>query len=175
MDDEIRPEGGYARRQRRLHWIVAGLVVLQLLLGVIIGTTQPADHRAVLWVHAAVGSTIFVLMLSRWKLRRRVGAPPPPSGTSVDAAILAHVNHLGFYVLLLALPVIGWCAYLFHGGVGALHAAGVGVLVLAIAAHLGGVTYHRWFRHDDLLQRMLPPHLPPGGIGQGDEARGRLG
>ena len=28
----------------------------------------------------------------------------------------------------------------------------------AIAAHLAGVIYHRWFRHDDLLQRMLPTH-----------------
>jgi len=74
----------------------------------------------------------------------------------VDAAVLARVNHLGYYVLLLALPVIGWCAYLFGGGFGALHIAGVGVLLLAIIAHLAGVTYHRWFRHDGLLQRMLP-------------------
>jgi cytochrome b561 len=137
-----------------------------MLLGAFIGVTEP--HRVVLWIHAAVGLTIFVLMLLRWQLRQHVGAPLPPSGTSVDAVILARVNHVGYYVLLLTLPVIGWCAYLFHG-FGALHAAGAGVLVLA-AAHLAGVTYHRWFRHDDLLQRMLPAHLPPA-IGQGDKRR----
>ena len=158
MDDDVRPEGGYAPRQRRLHWIVAGLVVLQLVLGAIIGTTQPADHRLVLWAHAAVGSTIFVLMLFRWQLRQRIGAPEPPAGTPVDAAVLARVNHLGYYVLLLAMPVVGWCAYLFGRGFDAMHVAGAGILVLAIAAHLCGVAYHRWFRHDGLLNRMLPAH-----------------
>jgi cytochrome b561 len=172
MSDAMRPEGGYAPRQRHLHWVVAGLVALQLLLGFIIGATRPADHRVVLWVHAAVGSTIFVLMLLRWQLRRRVGAPLPPSGTSADAAILARVNHVGYYVLLLILPVIGWCAYLFHGGFGLLHVAGAGVLLLAIAAHLAGVIYHRWFRHDDLLQRMLPAHPPVGGIHADDQVTG---
>jgi cytochrome b561 len=156
--DKIRLESGYTPRQRHLHWIVAGLVTLQLVLGVFIGSTRPADHRLVLWVHAAVGSTIFVLMLLRWQLRQRVGAPRPPSGT--------------YYVLLLALPVIGWFAYLFHGGFGALHAAGAGVLVLAIAAHFAGVIYHRRFLQDDLLQRMLPPgHLPAGRISQSDEPK----
>jgi cytochrome b561 len=167
MSDTLRPEGGYTLRQRNLHWIVAGLVTLQLVLGVIIGATRPPDHRVILWLHAAVGSTIFVLMLVRWQLRKRVGAPPPPSGTSSDAAILARINHLGYYVLLLALPVIGWCAYVFHGGFGALHVAGAGVLVLAIAAHLAGVIYHRWFRHDDLLQRMLPTYSLPKSTSDG--------
>jgi len=41
MDDEVRPEGGYAPRQRRLHWIVVGLVVLQLMLGAVIGSPGP--------------------------------------------------------------------------------------------------------------------------------------
>jgi len=107
-------------------------------------------------LHAAVGTTIFVLMLSRWQLRRRVGAPPPPAGTPVDAAGLARANHLGYYVLLLAIPVIGWCAFLFDSGFAALHVAGIGVLVLAIAAHLAGVAYHSWIRRDGLLQRMVP-------------------
>ncbi|MFL5255872.1 MAG: cytochrome b/b6 domain-containing protein [Rhodopila sp.] len=156
MDDEIGPEVGYAPRQRRLHWIVAGLVVLQLLLGAIIGSTRPADHKSILWLHAAVGSAIFILMLLRWQLRQRLGAPPPPAGTPVDAAVLARVNHLGYYVLLLSIPVIGWCAFLFDGGFGALHIAGVGVLLLAIAAHLAGVAYHRFVRRDGLLQRMVP-------------------
>jgi cytochrome b561 len=155
MDDEVRPEGGYTLRQRRLHWIVASLVVLQLMLGAFIGSTRPADHRPILMLHAAIGTTIFILMLSRWQLRRRIGAPPPPAGTPVDAAVLARANHLGYYVLLLTIPVIGWCAFLFDSGFGALHAAGAGVLVLAIGAHLAGVAYHSWIRRDGLLQRMV--------------------
>jgi hypothetical protein len=53
MANEICPEGGYLPRQRRLHGIIAGPVVLQLLLGAIVGTTQLADHRRLPCVHAA--------------------------------------------------------------------------------------------------------------------------
>lgn len=70
----------------------------------------------------------------------------------------SQVNALLLPALLLAMPVIGWCAYLFGGGFGALHAAGAGVLVLAIVAHLAGVAYHSWIRQDGLLHRMLPGH-----------------
>ncbi|MBS0640374.1 MAG: cytochrome b/b6 domain-containing protein [Acetobacteraceae bacterium] len=158
MDDEVRPAGGYTGKQRRLHWIVAGLVVVQLALGSVIASSQPGDHKGTLLLHAGIGTAIFLLMLSRWQLRKRVGAPPPPSGTPVDAAALARANHLGYYALLLAMPVIGWCAYLFGGGFGAVHAAGAGILLLAIAAHLAGVAYHSWIRQDGLLHRMLPGH-----------------
>ena len=156
MDEKVRPAGGYTPKQQRLHWIVAGLVVVQLALGSVIATTLPADHRGIMLLHAAVGTAIFLLMLSRWQLRQRIGAPQPPPGTPVDAAALARANHLGYYALLLTMPPIGWCAYMFGGGFGALHVAGAGVLVLAIAAHLTGIAYHAWIRHDGLVQRMLP-------------------
>jgi cytochrome b561 len=76
----------------------------------------------------------------------------------LDAAVLARSNHLGFYVLLLALPLLGWLAYLSGGPAaamwGAIHGALAQVLVLSIFLHLAGVIFHQYIRRDGLLRRM---------------------
>ncbi len=155
--------GGYSQLQRRLHWIVAALVVVQLLVGLWIGTTprQPqnlAFIRNLLILHLATGTVIFGLMFKRWSLRRKLGAPPPSPGTPFDAAMLARLNHYGFYLLLLVMPVIGWLAYLSdRPGAhmwGSLHGALALTLLVAICAHLAGVIYHTAIRHDGVLRRM---------------------
>jgi cytochrome b561 len=157
------PAGEYSLLQRRLHWIVVALVTFQLVLGVSIGTMDrqaqnDASLRNLLIVHLITGTTIFGLMWKRLSLRRQLGAPPSPQGTPLDAAMLARTNHIGFYVLLLVLPVLGWLAYLSSGAAavrwGAIHGALALTLVLAICAHLGGVIYHTYIRRDGLLQRM---------------------
>jgi cytochrome b561 len=98
-------------------------------------------------------------MLWRLGLRRKLGAPAPPTGTPVDASALAHANHIGFYAILLVLPVLGWLTYVSHGHARALwasmHQGTAFLLVLAIAAHLAGVAYHTFVRRDGLLRRMV--------------------
>jgi cytochrome b561 len=185
--DEARqtiPEEGYEPEQRRLHWIVAALVLLQLTVGISIGGTAPVpENQATLTrlfaVHGGTGVLIFGLMLVRWQMRSRLGAPPPPKGTPEDLALLARINHLGFYVLLLVLPVLGWFALGAAGfplslfGIvslpspiaadpgtasmlGRMHGALALLLAAAIGAHLAGVAYHTYVRRDGLLRRMWP-------------------
>jgi cytochrome b561 len=158
------PIEGYSRGQRLLHWIIAALVLFQLCLGILIGTMNGQMQfdslmRNTLIVHLITGSLIFILTCARLVLRRRFGAPTSPHGTPVDAAILARINHLGFYVLLLAMPVVGWLAYLTPGRAGAawgaLHGGLAVILVLAICAHLCGAFYHHFIRHDGVVRRML--------------------
>jgi cytochrome b561 len=158
-----RPEGGYSPLQRRLHWSVAALVVLQLVLGTTIGAIDdPSEPNPLvsklLAVHLVIGTIIFGLMLWRLSVRRRLGAPPSPEGTPFEASLLARINHLGFYGLLLALPVLGWLAYLTKPPAaalfGSIHGGLALTLFLAICAHLGGVAYHKYIRHDGSLRRM---------------------
>ena len=158
-----RPEGGYSQLQRRLHWSVAALVVLQLVLGTIIGVI--ADPSApnplvskLLVVHLVIGTVIFGLMWKRLALRRRVGAPPSPEGTPFEASLLARINHLGFYALLLTLPVLGWLAFLTKPPAaalfGSIHGGLALTLLLAVCAHLAGVAFHKYIRRDGSLRRM---------------------
>jgi len=158
-----RPAGKYAPRQQRLHWIVAALVLVQLAIGITLGfmprrpDNQPfLDKMMVL--HLVAGSVIFVVMVARWRLRRALGAPGSPPGTPYDASLLARLNHYGFYVLLLTMPVVGWLAFGASGRaasmLGGLHGAMAFTLILAIGGHLAGVAYHTYLRRDGLLERM---------------------
>jgi len=177
-------ENAYTPRQRLLHWVVAALVALQLLVGLTIGNTLdiPGPHPGLarlFAIHGGTGTLIFVLMAWRWSLRQARGVPPPPPGTPEDTTLLAHANHRAFYVVLLIMPVIGWFAvgaaghnlsffgiFAIPAPIGAdpdaarffgrLHAATAVVLVAAIAAHLASVVYHTYVRRDSLLRRMLP-------------------
>jgi cytochrome b561 len=158
-----RPANKYTLAQIRFHWVVVLLVTLQLLVGIRIGTMPDGpDSQAflgpVLVIHAIIGTIIFGVMVARLKLRRRVGAPSPPAGTPDDAALLARINHYGFYVLLLLMPVLGWLAYAFDSPdaafFGSIHGALAVVLVLAICAHIAGVIYHSDIRRDGLAGRM---------------------
>jgi cytochrome b561 len=158
-----RPAGGYTKTQRRLHWIVAALVVLQLIGGLTIGVLHYALGKdpligKLLIGHLANGTLIFGLMCARLMLRRRLGAPALPAGTSYDVALLSRLNHYGFYALLLIMPILGWTAYLSSGSLhslaGGIHASLALVLALAIGAHLAGVVYHTYIRKDGLLRRM---------------------
>jgi cytochrome b561 len=137
--------------------------VLQLIVGTVIGAladpSEPNPLVAKLLVgHLAVGTVIFGLMWWRLTVRRRLGAPASPEGTPFEASLLARINHLGFYGLLLALPVLGWLAYLTKPPAaalfGSIHGGLALTLFLAICAHLGGVAYHKYIRHDGSLRRM---------------------
>jgi cytochrome b561 len=158
-----RPSGKYTPRQQRLHWIVAALVLLQLAIGITLGfmprqpDNQPFLDKMMI-LHLVIGTVIFVVMVVRWRLRRALGAPGSPPGTPYDASLLARLNHYGFYVLLLTLPVVGWLAFGAGGRaasiLGGLHGALAFTLILAICGHLAGVAYHTYIRRDGLLERM---------------------
>ncbi len=160
-----RPAGGYSRLQRQLHWIVAALVVLQLIVGITIGLFgymfgKDPFLAKLLVLHVITGTVIFALMVKRWMVRRQLGAPALPEGTPYDVAMLSRLNHYGFYGLLLILPILGWLAYLSNKPLstlfGGIHGSLALVLALAICAHLAGVAYHTYIRKDGVLRRMWP-------------------
>jgi cytochrome b561 len=157
------PPGRYARPQQALHWIVAILVFAQLGGGLWMSTLPRAGHavllRDIMYAHLANGTVIFCLTAWRLTLRRRLGIPAPIPGTPVDSNALALANHGAFYALLLALPVLGWLTYIsprgqVHAILAATHGGTALALAFAIAAHLAGVFYHSFVRHDPLLRRM---------------------
>jgi cytochrome b561 len=172
----------YSASQRWLHWIVVVLVLTQLCLGLSVSPLLlPKDeHLATILfdLHDGTGATIFVIMLIRAAVRLSKGAPPMPEGTPAWVRRLSGANHLLFYILLLAQPVIGY----FNNGAngfplsyyGLFDISSIiakndatadilaivhGVVGLTIAAlivlHLLGVAYHTYSRRDRLLERML--------------------
>lgn len=90
-----------------LHWTIAVLIVLQVVLsGRMDGRTPEAF--AVTQLHKSVGITVLLLSLAR--LGWRLAHPPPPEPASLSAweRRLAKGVHWGFYVVMLGMPLTGW-------------------------------------------------------------------
>jgi cytochrome b561 len=168
----------YSRVAAWLHWIIAALIVLNLLLGFFHEDFDKPVRAAMMNVHKATGLTILALTLARlgWRLAHR----PPPFDPVMKGweAGLARTVHWLFYLLLVALPLSGWILVSTNGRAtgwfGLFQVAplpvsraedvhdlfeevhellGYGVLVL-LALHLAGALKHHLEGHRHLVGRM---------------------
>ncbi len=94
---------------RWLHWLIAGLIVLQYVLAE--AAEEAASdlvELALLAQHKSVGITVLALALLRLGWRLYAGAPAWPQSMPPWQHTASRVSHWAFYTLLLALPLSGW-------------------------------------------------------------------
>ena len=92
-----------------LHWLIAVSILFQIMLG-----WRMDDHGnsavtfLVFQLHKSIGITILLLSLAR--LGWRLANPPPPLPAQLKPweRWLAHATHLGFYAIMIGLPLTGW-------------------------------------------------------------------
>lgn len=94
-----------------LHWLIAALVIGQLVGGFYMHDLpkERAELKFELYQwHKSFGVTILFLTLVRiaWRLTHR--PPDLPAGMSAFEKIAARGVHAGFYLLLIAAPLVGW-------------------------------------------------------------------
>lgn len=162
----MREPARYSAVQIVLHWAVVALIVVQLLTGDLMSEYFSAVMRAggdrprmgnAVW-HIASGSMILVFMGARLALRFTHGAPPSKPDSPTWDKVLSKLNHWAFYVVLLAMPLVGAAAYLIPSrALGKLHENTAALLLALIALHLAGVVYHQFIRRDGLIRRMIDP------------------
>jgi cytochrome b561 len=171
----------YSAAARALHWLLVVLVILMFTFGFWMVFFTPKDEAfklSLYFMHENTGITILLLMLLRLAIRRRNRPPPMPASVPAAARRLAHFNHVALYVLLFAMPVIGfidtnsWGFPLAWWGVlpipspvgkneaiapvlSLIHRIGGLTLLCLIILHLAGVFYHGVIRRDGVLRRML--------------------
>ena len=158
---------GYSGTQIALHWIIAALIVAQVLLheGMEVayrfehGGPAPSESESLLaTVHIACGLTVFVLALVRVGLRIRRGAPPPPREEHPALRLVAKVTHFAFYAVILLMPFTGALAW--FGAVevaAAIHFIGLPVILGLVFLHIVGALYHHFVLKTDVLRRILRP------------------
>jgi cytochrome b561/polyisoprenoid-binding protein YceI len=99
--------GRYSAGAIVLHWAIALAIVLQIILaGRMEGRTPTAF--AITQLHKSMGITILLLTLLRiaWRL---INPPPPmPLTMAPWERALARGTHVGFYVIMLGMPLTGW-------------------------------------------------------------------
>ena len=98
----------YATVAILLHWLIATLIVLQVILaGRMEGPPTPLSF-AVTQLHKSIGISVLLLSLARlaWRL---VNPPPPmPAGLAPWERRLAGLTHWGFYGIMIGMPLTGW-------------------------------------------------------------------
>src|SRR6478736_5039967 len=133
---------GYSGAQIGLHWLIAALVVFQLLFGddmthVIRATARGAvvAPSAAFWadIHYYVGIAVLALVLIRLLVRFVWGAPEPLQQGFMGKA--AALSHWAFYIVLIAAPIFGLLAYYIGQPFGDLHELCKPALIILIGLH----------------------------------------
>lgn len=158
------PRQGYSGSQIALHWIIAALVVFQLVFGEAMNAVMRAAERGTpisgsdqWWgdAHYWVGMAILALVVIRLAVRFLAGAPVPlGKGWTVKAAELGHG---AFYLLLLAAPTIGIMGFYLGEPWDDVHALCKPLFIILIALHVCAALYHQFWLRDGILRRIVMP------------------
>lgn len=174
------PRNRYSTVSLILHWTIALMVFAQVGLIMAQDATEGSLSREFVNLHKSVGLTILVLTLAR--IGWRIANPPLPLPDTMKAweKVVARGTHIGFYVVLLAMPLVGWAAssaggreILFFGlfewpalpiGGGrpvarelmGYHEIGAKVVYVLIFLHIAGALKHQFINRNNVLHRMIP-------------------
>jgi cytochrome b561 len=175
--------GRYTSTAIALHWLIAGLILVSVCLGLyMVGLKlSPLKLRLYSW-HKWVGVTIFLLVVARL-IWRTVNAPPPPIAGPKWQHAAAVINHWLLYALLVCIPISGWLMSSAYGirvvyfgvlqlpdlveknkqlgdSLKALHETLVFTMLALVAVHAVAALKHHFFDRDAVLYRMLPLAKP---------------
>lgn len=160
-----RQIAGYSGLQIGLHWLIAVLVLFQLIFGESMttvvdaaeeGGTVSTTDQFLGGAHYWVGIAVLALVAVRLLVRMASGTPAP-SGTNSLSTIAASVAHWLFYILLVAVPATGLLAIYVSDEFGDIHTLGKPAFIVLIALHAAAALFHQFFLKDGTLRRMLVP------------------
>jgi len=162
-----------------LHWLVAVLIVCNLLLGLSMVPMPITPRKLELYlVHKWIGITVFLLACARLAWRAGHPAPSPVPGPPWQMRAAA-ISHALLYILLLIVPISGWL-YSSATGVQVVYLGLVplpdlvpkdkaiakvllgthiglnSALFLLVFVHAAAAIRHHFVQRDVVLARMLP-------------------
>jgi len=166
-----------------LHWVIATLILSLIAVGFLMTQSWMPQRFTIFQWHKSFG--ILVLLLSVFRLIWRLRYKPPalPTGMKSWEVWAAKITHIGFYVLMIGVPLLGWAMVsastlpienkLFFliplpdmPGVSAskgaterlkdLHEIGAKLILLLFVLHVGAALKHHFVKKDGILARMIP-------------------
>ena len=173
--------GRYNGVAKLLHWLIVALLIAQYIFAWTmphIGRTVPKS--ILIDCHLWFGVVILFVAVIRLIWRFTHGEPVPEDGLPPWQVTSARAMHWLLYVLLFAVPILGWINASWRGmpvtffnllelpkllatrapgwgWTGDVHVSisEYGLLVMA-GLHIAAALYHYLVRRDGVLQRMLP-------------------
>ncbi len=168
----------YDRTARQLHWLIAALLLAQLIFGWWLGDIPRGTPARGYYVnlHKSTGLLLGLLIVLRLGWRLRHGAPAWPQAMPRWQRTLAAASHHLLYLLMLLVPLAGYLASNFskHGVkffntwvmppwgaddkavysvLNQTHKVGAALLLALIVLHLLAALHHAW-RRDGVFSRM---------------------
>jgi cytochrome b561 len=98
----------YTRTAMILHWIIAVLIIVNVVLGLSADSLPDDWMRPVIDMHKSIGITVLGLALLRILWRASHKPPPLPHVFLFWERAAAHIAHFLLYFLMIALPLSGW-------------------------------------------------------------------
>lgn len=171
-----------------LHWLIA-LAIVGMILGGWYMSDLPdgAPGQYFLYqMHKSVGITILLLTITRIIWRGMNPPPPLPEDMNGLEKTTSHLVHIGFYALMIAMPLTGWLyssvsvkldvpTVLYgvvswpdvpfvdglkteaaSGGVNFIHSKLAWLAIGLLALHVAGAVKHEISAEDGVLKRMIP-------------------
>jgi len=104
----------YTKVAIALHWSIAALILVNIAVGLVMEGLAPAAKSSAVALHFSCGITVLVLAGARiiWRLTHH--PPPFTAGMAPWERAAAHAAHGLLYVLMIAMPLIGWSIISAH-------------------------------------------------------------
>ncbi len=174
----------YSRIAILLHWLIAFLIIGQLAGGIYMHKFASGLQKFELYQwHKSFGIVVLLLSLARlgWRLTHK--APPLPEGMKPFERFAAKGTHIGFYFMMIGVPLAGW-AMVSSSPLGLEtklfkvipwpHIPGIEVsdvltqrfkniheilaklTIALIVLHIAAALKHHYVNKDTILMRMIP-------------------
>jgi cytochrome b561 len=168
----------YGTTAKVLHWLVAGLLLVQYLIGWLMPDVHAGPPGEPMSFHISFGITILVLILMRfvWRLTHFVA---PDNSLPAWQRLASEAMHWALYVLVLATTITGWLFASFRGwpvsffylfplpmlaskseanlkAFDGWHQTMEWMLLVFIGVHVATALVHLFGYRDRIMHRMLP-------------------
>ena len=164
---------------RFFHWVGALAILWLLIDGYYMTHFTPRPERFAKYsTHAAIGYIIIAFTLARLLWRQANTTPELAEGTARWEKLAARAGHWGLYLLVFAAAFTGWALAgtmrrpvlsffglfdvpalvanrQFHDLLEDTHRVLAWTLAALVVVHVASALWHRFWRKDDVMQRML--------------------
>lgn len=174
----------YSRIAISLHWLIAILIIGQIVGGIVMHNMDPTSLKFSLYQwHKSFGILILGLSLLRlvWRLTHK--APSLPKDMKRLERLAAKFTHIAFYALMIGIPLSGWAMVsASETGIDTVlfklipwpempaipnsetletrfkdaHEILAKATIALIVLHIGAALKHHFVNKDTVLSRMLP-------------------
>jgi len=173
-----KPAQNWSPVARSLHWLMAFLIVIQLVVGWAGERMARSPAKIdVMTAHKSLGITLLLLVLFRLAWRWFHPASGTPPGSKAWERVLSGLSHGTLYFLMIALPLSGWLAAsttavpwklwwfipwpriaepdkALHEQVAFSHEVLAWLLIGILSIHIAAALRHHFIKRNDVLSRM---------------------